>query len=149
MLCVGGCSSTGRAGWIVIERALVQIPALGWAELSRMSKCPWARYWNPNCSWSAIGTLHGGLCRQWGPCDELVTHPGSTLPSPRDSWDWLQQKPLQPQKRDEAVTDNGWMDGNIALRDNKLKVALHTNTQKTTMAVECPRPNSPLLLNQT
>ena len=31
-----------------------------------------------------------------GPCDELVTCPGSTLPSPRDSWDWLQQTPTAP-----------------------------------------------------
>lgn len=28
----------------------------------------------------------------------------------------------------------------IALQDNKLKVTLHTNTQKTTMAVECIPP---------
>ena len=41
-------------------------------------------------------TLHGGLCQQWGPCDELATCPGCSLPSPRDSWDWLQQKPLWP-----------------------------------------------------
>ena len=76
------------------------------AELSCMSKCPWARYWTPNCSWCAVGT-----CHQWGPCDELATCPGCTLPSPRDSWDWLQQKPLRPHKRDKVVTDNGWMDG--------------------------------------
>ena len=36
---------------------------------------------------------------------------GCTLPSPRDSWDWLNQKPCDPIKRDKAVTDNGWMDG--------------------------------------
>ena len=28
--------------------------------------------------------------------DELATCPGNTLPSPRDSWDWLQQQPLRP-----------------------------------------------------
>ena len=46
-------------------------------------------------------------------CDELATCPGSTLPLPRDSWDWLQQTPPppRPHKRDKAVTDNGWMDG--------------------------------------
>ena len=29
----GGCSSAGRVGQLVIGRSLVQIPALGWAEL--------------------------------------------------------------------------------------------------------------------
>ena len=50
------------------------------------------------------------MCFSVMPCDELVTCQGFTLPSPRDSWDWLQQKPRQPHKRDKAVTDNGWMD---------------------------------------
>ena len=47
----------GRAGLLVIGRSLVQISALGRAELSCMSKWPWARYWTPNCSWCAVGTL--------------------------------------------------------------------------------------------
>ena len=34
------------------------------AELSCMSKCPWARYWTPNCSWCAVCTMHGDLCHQ-------------------------------------------------------------------------------------
>ena len=29
-----------------------------------MSKCPWARYLTPNCSWCAVGFLHGSLCHQ-------------------------------------------------------------------------------------
>ena len=41
-------------------------------------------------------------------CDELATCPGCTLPSPRDSWYWLQQKPQRPHKRDKAVIDTGW-----------------------------------------
>ena len=101
----GGWSSVGRAGRLVIGRSLILIPA----ELSCMSKCPWAKYWPPNCSWCADGTLHGGLCHQWGPCVELATCPGCILPSPRDSWDWLQQKTPRPHKRDKAVTDNGRM----------------------------------------
>ena len=44
-----------------------------WAALQ--VKCPWARYWTPNCSWCAVDTVHGGLCHQWGPCDELATCP--------------------------------------------------------------------------
>ena len=47
-----------------------------------MSKCLWARYWTPSCS--------------WGPCDELATCPGCTLPPPGDSWDWLQRQTLRP-----------------------------------------------------
>ena len=39
----------------------------------------------------------------------MATCPGSTLPSPRDSWDWLQQQPPQPHKRDKAVTENRWI----------------------------------------
>ena len=53
----------------------------------------------------------GGLCHQWGPWDELATGPGSTLPSPRVSWDWFGQKTQRPHTRDKAVTDNRWMDG--------------------------------------
>ena len=60
-----------------------------------MSKCPWARYWTPNCSWCAGDTLHGGISEA------------------RDSWDWLQQKPLRPHKRDKAGTDDGWMEVNL------------------------------------
>ena len=29
-----------------------------------MLKCPWARYWTPDCSWWAVGTLHGSLYHQ-------------------------------------------------------------------------------------
>ena len=29
-----------------------------------MLKCLWARYWTPNCSWWAVGTVHGSLCHQ-------------------------------------------------------------------------------------
>ena len=36
-------------------------------------------------------------------------YPALAPASPRDSWDWLQQKPPRPHKRDEAVIDNGWM----------------------------------------
>ena len=73
----------------------------------------WLNYSQWSCwstNWCAVGTRHGGLCHQWGPCSELATCPGSTLPTARDSWNWLQQKSLQPHKRDEAVTDDGLMD---------------------------------------
>ena len=45
---------------------------LPWSELSRMSKCPWARYWTPNCSWCAVPISAK-------PCDELATCPECTL----------------------------------------------------------------------
>ena len=59
-------SSRGGAGCLVIERALVRIPG----SPSCMSKCPWARYWTPNCScWatSAIGVWMGECdeCFEW------------------------------------------------------------------------------------
>ena len=60
------------------------------AELSCKLKCPWAIYWTPNCSWCTVGTLHGGLCHQWGPCDEK----GIKRLQAMDGW------------------MDGWMDGN-------------------------------------
>ena len=41
------------------------------------------------------------------------------MPLPRDSWDWLQlqQKPLRPNERDKAITDNGWKDIDIIVSD--------------------------------
>ena len=71
-----------------------------------MSRCPWARCWTQNCSWCAPCIAASAMSE--GPSDELATCPGSTLPSPRDSWDWLQQKTLRPHNRDKAVTGNGW-----------------------------------------
>ena len=74
------------------QAAPVQIPTPRWAELS------WAACQSvpDNPTLLLMRSWHGGLCHQWGPCDELETCPGSTLPSPRDSWDWLQHKPLRP-----------------------------------------------------
>ena len=81
-----GYSSVGRAGWLVIGRLHVQIPAIdSWAELSCMSKWPWARYWSDNCS-SAISEV---TAMSW----QLVQ---DCLPSPEDSWDWLQQQTPGP-----------------------------------------------------
>ena len=73
----GGCSSAGRAGWLVIVGSNPSSPG---AELSCMSKCPWARSWTPT-SWCAINTWHGSPCQQWrqwrpSSCDELATCPG-------------------------------------------------------------------------
>ena len=52
---------------LVIGRWLVPIPS----SPSLMPKCPWARYWTPNCSWWAVGTLHDSLCLQCiGECDK-------------------------------------------------------------------------------
>ena len=68
------------------------------AELTCMSKCPWARHWTPNCSWCA-------------PCiRELVTGPWCTLPSPRDSWDWFQQNPWDPVKGIKWLQTMTWHD---------------------------------------
>ena len=45
------------------------------------------------------------------PCDELATHLGCTLPSPRDSWDWLQQSPCDPIKgMKQLQTMDEWME---------------------------------------
>ena len=65
----GGCSSVGRAGRLVIERLLVQILAQGKAELHVEV---------PEQDTEPL------IAHQWGPCDELATCPGSTLPSPWD-----------------------------------------------------------------
>ena len=87
----------------VTGRLLVQIPAPVWAVLHvkvSLSKildprlllmCSWHLAWRPLPSVRAL---------RWA----------GDSPSPRDSWDWLQQKPLWPHKRDKAVTHNGWMD---------------------------------------
>ena len=36
---------------------LVQIPA----PPKCMSKCPWARYWTPNCSWQSLPSMYGSM----------------------------------------------------------------------------------------
>ena len=78
------------------------------------------RYWTPNCSWCVVGTLHGSLCHQWGPCDELATCPGCTLPSPRDSWDWLQQNPHDPIKGIKRLqTMDGWVPSIVYLSESE------------------------------
>ena len=53
---IKGCGSVGRVGR-VIGRSPVRIPA-------PPSCISWARYWTPNCSWWAVGALHGSLCHQ-------------------------------------------------------------------------------------
>ena len=52
-------------------------PWLPGTGLSYMPKYPWARYWTPNCSWCAVGTLVAATAISKG--DELATRPGSTL----------------------------------------------------------------------
>ena len=102
----GGCRSASRAGRQVVG-LLVQIPAPpGRAEmhvvvsLSKILKPQLA----PDVQ-SAPCTMAASAISE-GPYNELATCPGGTLPSPRDSWDWLQHKPKRPHKRDKAVTDN-------------------------------------------
>ena len=91
----------GRAGQLVIARLLVQIPALGWAELH--VKVSLSKILNPKlllmCGWHLA----------WWPLPSVRALPWAG--SPTDSRAWLQQKPQRPHKRDKAVTDNGWMDG--------------------------------------
>ena len=91
----------------MIGKSLVQIPAPSWAELhvevslikildpKLLLMCGWHLAWWP-------------LTSVRGHCDELATCAGSTLLSPRHSWDWPQQKPPRPHKRDEAVGVDGW-----------------------------------------
>ncbi len=45
--CHTGCSSVGRVGCLLIRRLVGQSPA----PPVYLSKCPWARYWTPDCSW--------------------------------------------------------------------------------------------------
>ena len=86
------CSSAGTAGkWLEGHWFKSQLRA----ELSCMSKCPWARYWTQTCSWCAAGTLHDGLYHQWGPCDELVT-----CPPPESAEIGSSKNPRSPIKRD-------------------------------------------------
>ena len=54
----GGCCSGGRASRLVIGVWIRPPP------LICIFKCAWARYWTPNCSWWAVGTLHGSLRHQ-------------------------------------------------------------------------------------
>ena len=68
-----GCSSPGRAIWLVIGGLLS-------SELSCMSKCPWARYWTPIIHYPAMTWRLVQVC---------------AMPSPGDI------KPLRPHKRDE------------------------------------------------
>ena len=98
-----GVAVVGGAGWLVIRGSMVHIPAP-------------PRWLDFEVSLSALNpqmlqkcTLQSSLCHQWGPCDELATCPGCTLLSPRDSWDWLQYKPLQPPKKWLQTMDR-WMD---------------------------------------
>ena len=78
----GGCSSAGRAGRPVIGRSLVQIPALGRAEL------------HVEVSLSKI--LNPTLLISEGPGDLSREYPALAL---RQSWDWLQQQhPTTPWK---------------------------------------------------
>ena len=87
------CGSAGRAGQLAIGRSLVKILA----KLSCMSKCPWVRHWTPTCApevqlapcTMAASTVSEDPVMSW----RLV------LPSPRDSWDWLQQKTQRPHIR--------------------------------------------------
>ena len=81
----GSCRLAGRAGQLVIRRSLFQIPSPGWAEVH--VEVSLSKIMNPD-----VRLTHGMAASpvSEGPCDELVTCPGCTLPSPRDSWDWLQ-----------------------------------------------------------
>ena len=77
----GGCSSAGRAGRLVIERSLVQIPAQGKAEL------------HVEVSLSKI--LNPPIAHQWAG-DLSREYPALAL---RQGWDWLQQQhPVTPWK---------------------------------------------------
>ena len=75
----GGCSSAGRAGRLVIERSLVQIPAPGKAELH--VEVSLSKILNPTL------LISEGLSREY---------PALAL---RQGWDWLQQQhPVTPWK---------------------------------------------------
>ena len=59
------CGSVGRVGHLVIGRSPVRIPAPS----SCMSKCPWARYWTPSCSWWAVvAVINVCMCVWMGNC---------------------------------------------------------------------------------
>lgn len=54
---MGSCSS-GRAGRFVNQKVTCSNPS----SPSCMLKCPWARYWTPNCSRWTVGTLYEYTC---------------------------------------------------------------------------------------
>ena len=80
---------------LLLFLVVVQIPAPGWAELHVVVSL--SKILNPKlllmCSWHLAWRLPSVR-----PCNELVTCPGCTLPSPRDSWDRLQQIPPWPSR---------------------------------------------------
>ena len=62
----GGCSLAGRAGRLVIGRSLVQIPALGWAEL--LVEVSLSKILNPKLP---LTPCMAASAISEGPCDEL------------------------------------------------------------------------------
>ena len=100
------CSSAGRAGWLVIGRLLVQIPALGWAELQ--VEVSLGKILNPKlllmCSWH-LALLPSVRALRWAGnfSGEYPAHAQKQL-------GLAPAKPPQPHKRDKAITNNGLMD---------------------------------------
>ena len=58
-----GEAADGRCG-SGVEPVSCYWKVAGLISLVCMSKCPWARYWTPNCPWCAVGTLHGSHLHQ-------------------------------------------------------------------------------------
>ena len=78
----------------VIGRSLVEIPAPpGW--VSCMSKCPWAWYWTPNCSWGPLRWA-SNLCRAY-PAPTYTQRQLGLAPA---------TNPTTPWKGDKVVTGN-------------------------------------------